>query len=96
MKNLTAVAALSLVLTLLVLPQASDSSLRGVIGKDKASRVADGKLPTLTAAEHLSRGQAYFDNRQFPEGREHFQKIFDNYPNDPAMSGALLPGKLQR
>lgn len=89
MKNLTAVAAMSFVLTVLVIPQASDSTLKGVAGKDKSSR-SDGKLPTLSAAEHLSRGQAYFDNRQFPEAREHFQKIFDNYPNAPEMSGALF------
>ena len=89
MKNLTAVAAMSFVLTVLVIPQASDSTLKGVIGKDKTNRT-NGKLQTLSAAEHLSRGQAYFDNRQFPEAREHFQKIFDNYPNDPAMSGALF------
>ena len=88
MKNLTAVAAMSIVLTVLVIPQASDSTLKGVVGKDKSSRT-DGRLPTLSAAEHLSRGQAYFDNRQFPEAREHFQKIFDNYPNAPEMSGAL-------
>ena len=89
MKNLTAVAAMSFVLTVLVIPQASDSTLKGIIGKDKSSRT-DGKIPTLSAAEHLSRGQAYFDNRQFPEAREHFQKIFDNYPNAREMSGALF------
>ncbi len=89
MKNLTAVAAMSFVLTVFVIPQASDSTLKGVIGKDKGNRT-NGKLQTLSAAEHLSRGQAYFDNRQFLEAREHFQKIFDNYPTDPAMSGALF------
>ena len=90
MKNLTAIAAISFVLAALVLPQASDSNLRGIIGKDKTNRSSANKLETLSAAEHLSRGQTYFDNRQFPEAREHFQKIFDNYPNDPAMSGALF------
>lgn len=70
--------------------QQSDSALRGVIGKDKSDRAKDGKLPTLSAAEHLQRGQTYFDNRQFPQARDHFQKIFDNYPTDPAMSSALF------
>ena len=70
--------------------QQSDSALRGVSGKDRSSRGKDNKLPTLSAAEHLLRGQTYFDNRQFPEAREHFQKIFDNYPTDPAMSTALF------
>ncbi|MFN0279376.1 MAG: transglycosylase SLT domain-containing protein [Pyrinomonadaceae bacterium] len=90
MKNLTAVAFLSFVLTVLVIPQASDSTLRGVTSKDKSNRTSNGKLDTLSAAEHLSRGQTYFDNRQFPQAREHFQKIFDNYPIDPAMSTALF------
>lgn len=70
--------------------QASDAALRAVIEKDRASRDASGKLITLTAAEHLSRGQIYFDNRQFPQSREHFSKILDLFPNDPAMSGALF------
>jgi TolA-binding protein len=73
-----------------MLAQASDVALRSVIEKDKASRDAGGKLITLTAAEHLSRGQIYFDNRQFPQSREHFSKILDLFPNDPAMSGALF------
>jgi soluble lytic murein transglycosylase len=90
MRNLTAVAILSFVLTVLVIPQASDSTLRGVTTKDKANRSSNGRLDTLSAVEHLSRGQTYFDNRQFPQAREHFQKIFDNYPTDPAMSTALF------
>ena len=69
--------------------QASDAALKAVIEKDRTSRDSSGKLITLTAAEHLSRGQVYFDNRQFPQSREHFSKILDLYPNDPAMSGAL-------
>lgn len=74
----------------LIVAQASDEALRAVIEKDKASRDASGKLITLTAAEHLSRGQIYFDNRQFPQSRVHFSKILDLFPNDPAMSGALF------
>jgi|ERR1043166_9537544 soluble lytic murein transglycosylase len=70
--------------------QQSDSALRGVSGKDRSSRGKDGNLPTLSAAEHLLRGQTYYDNRQFPEAREHFQKIFNNYPNSPEMSTALF------
>lgn len=70
--------------------QQSDSALRGVMSKDKNSRAKDGGIPTLSAAEHLLRGQTYYDNRQFPEARQHFQKIFDNYATDPAMSTALF------
>ena len=64
--------------------------MRIVIEKDRLSRGIDGKLQTLTATEHLVRGQAYFDNRLFPQSREHFQKILDLYPTDAAMSGALF------
>ena len=74
----------------LLTAQASDAALRSVIEKDKTSRDASGKLLTLSAAEHLSRGQVYFDNRQFPQSREHFQKILEFFPTDPAMSGALF------
>ncbi|MEQ1603761.1 MAG: transglycosylase SLT domain-containing protein [Pyrinomonadaceae bacterium] len=73
-----------------ILAQASDVALRAVIEKDRASRDAGGKLITLTAAEHLSRGQIYFDNRQFPQSREHFTKILDLFQSDPAISGALF------
>jgi soluble lytic murein transglycosylase len=81
---------ISLLLSTVAFCQQSDSALRGVSGKDRNGRNSNGGLPTLSAAEHLQRGQTYFDNRQFPEAREHFKKIFDNYPNDPAMSTALF------
>ena len=84
------VAAVSILLCSTAFCQQSDSALRGVSQRDKSSRRTDGSLPTLTAAEHLLRGQTYYDNRQFAEAREHFQKIFDNYPTDPAMSTALF------
>lgn len=89
MKKLAVFAALTILLTNLAYSQ-SDAALRLVIEKDRSSRDARGKLVTLTAAEHLSRGKMYFDNRHFPESREHFQKIFDNFATDPAMSGALF------
>ncbi len=90
MKNLFAIIAISFFLSIPVMPQASDAMLRTVIEKDKSSRDLAGKLMTLTAAEHISRGQTYYDNRQFPQAREHFQKIFDNYRTDPSMSTALF------
>lgn len=70
--------------------QASDAALRSVIDKDRSSRSADGKLVTLTAAEHLERGRVYFDNRQFPQSRDHFYKILALFQTDPAMSGAVF------
>lgn len=89
MKKLAVFAALTILLTNSVFSQ-SDAALRLVIEKDRSSRDARGKLVTLTAAEHLSRGKIYFDNRHFPESREHFQKIIDNFGTDAAMSGALF------
>lgn len=89
MKKLAVFAALTILLSNFVYSQ-SDAALRQVIEKDRATRDARGKLVTLTAAEHLSRGKIYFDNRHFPESREHFQKIFDNFASDAAMSGALF------
>jgi len=89
MKKLTVIVALTFLLSNLLQAQ-SDAALRLVIEKDRASRDARGKLVTLNAAEHLSRGKIYFDNRHFPESREHFQKIFDNFATDAAMSGALF------
>lgn len=91
MKKLFALAFLVMILSFYAASQTStDAALRSVIEKDKMSRGLDGKLQTLTAAEHLSRGQVYYDNRQFAQAREHFQKIFDNYPNDIVMSSALF------
>jgi soluble lytic murein transglycosylase len=69
----------------------SDSSLRLVTEKDKTSRDAQGKLLTLTVGEHLYRADVYMANRHFPEAREHWQKILDNYSTDPnAMPKALF------
>ncbi len=90
MKQLVAIALLFLTFTTTVVSQPSDAALRSVVEKDRFSRGLDGKLQTLTATEHLTRGQIYFENRQFPQSREHFQKIFDVYPTDPAMSGAIF------
>ncbi|HVE56488.1 MAG TPA: transglycosylase SLT domain-containing protein, partial [Pyrinomonadaceae bacterium] len=69
----------------------SDSSLRLVTEKDLSSRDANGKLLTLTVAEHLYRADVYMANRHFAEAREHWQKILDNYPSDTnAMPKALF------
>jgi soluble lytic murein transglycosylase len=69
----------------------SDSALKLVTEQDKASRDAQGKLNTLTVAEHLSRADVYMANRHFPEAREHWQKVLDNYSTDTnAMPKALF------
>src|SRR4051812_36992167 len=90
MKNVLAVLAVAFCLSSPVIPQRSDAALRGVTEKVRTSRARDGSLQTLSAAEHLSRGQTYFENRMFPQAREQFQKVLDNYPTDPGMAQALF------
>jgi len=70
--------------------QTSDAVLRRAIGDDAISRDASGKLRSLSAAEHLARAEAYSSNRMFPQAREHWQIVFDNYPGDAGISKALF------
>jgi soluble lytic murein transglycosylase len=79
-----------LILATSTLAQQSDSALRRVTQLDAGSRTAGNQLPTLSAAEHLSRAETYMANRLFPEAREHWQKVFDNYPNDAGIPKALF------
>lgn len=72
------------------LGQQSDAALRRVREQDAVSRDESGKLQKLSAAEHLSRAETYFSNRLFPEAREHWLKIFDNYPTDVGIPKALF------
>ncbi len=81
--------ALLFVFSIAVFAQ-SDAALSQVTVKDKSTRDANGRLPDLTAAEHLSRAEVYMANRHFPEAREHWQKIFDVYPTDAGMAKALM------
>ena len=90
MKKLSLVVLASLFAVLPISAQQSDAALRHVISADSSSRNADGKLQTLSAAEHLSRAEVYSSNRMFPQAREHWQKVFDNYPSDPGMAKALF------
>lgn len=87
------ILVLSIAILLSAIPglsQTSDAALRRVIDTDKAARDASGKLPTLSAAEHLSRAETYSANRLFPQAREHWQKVFDNYPTDSGIPKALF------
>ncbi len=68
----------------------SDAALRRIVQQDAATRDASGKLPTLTAAEHALRADVYSTNRQFPQAREHWQKILDVYPNDAVIPKTLF------
>lgn len=68
----------------------NDATLAQVIVKDKSSRDAQGKLQTLTAAEHIFRADVYSSNRQFPQAREHWNKVFEVYPTDGNVPKALM------
>jgi soluble lytic murein transglycosylase-like protein/outer membrane protein assembly factor BamD (BamD/ComL family) len=93
MKKFAILIAFIFILSLSTFAQTyNDATLRRVIEQDKTSRDASGKLLTLTAAEHLYRADVYMSNRQFPEAREHFQKILDNYPNDTEAMPKVLFG----
>lgn len=72
------------------LAQSSDAALRRVTEADRTSRDATGKLPTLTAAEHLSRAETYMANRLFPQAREHWAIVMQQYPDDAGMPKVLF------
>ncbi len=70
----------------------NDAVLARVTLQDKTSRDASGKLNTLSVAEHLFRADVYSANRQFPQAREHWQKILDNYSTEAAAMPKVLFG----
>ncbi len=90
MKKLYGPLLIILAVATLLGAQTSDAALRRVTQLDADQRDAAGKLPTLSAAEHLSRAETYMANRLFPQAREHWQKVFDNYPNDAGIPKAFF------
>lgn len=70
--------------------QTGDAALRSAMQADATARAAAGKLPVLSAAEHLSRADVYMANRMFPQAREHWQIVLENYPDDAGRSRALF------
>ena len=68
----------------------NDSTLARVIAKDKRSRNSSGQIILLPASEHFFRADVYMSNRQFPQAREHWQKILSAYPQDPNIPKALF------
>ncbi len=90
MKQLFLLSILSVFITLSVNAQASDAALRRTMDADAADRAASGSLAKLSAAEHSSRAEIYSSNRLFPQAREHWQAIFDNFPEDPIVPKALF------
>ena len=73
-----------------VFGQQSDAALRRVREQDTISRDSSGDLQTLPAGEHLARAETYSSNRLFPEARQHWSKVFDNYPDDAGIPKALF------
>ncbi len=82
--------ALILAFAINIPAQTSDAALRRAIDADRAAREATGSIPDLTASEHLARAESYSANRMFPQAREHWQKVFDRFPDDPGIPKALF------
>lgn len=70
----------------------SDASLARVTSQDKSVRNEKGEIPLLSMQEHLYRGEVYMANRHFPEAREHWKKIIENYSSDDAAMAKALFG----
>lgn len=90
MKKFLGLAVVAVFLAATASAQNSDAALTSVKSADLNSRDQLGRLHTLSATEHLSRAEVYSSNRLFPQAREHWQKVFDNYPADPGMAKALF------
>ena len=86
---LTSLAAVVLFASL-TYAQTSDAALRRAMRLDADQRDTSGKLPTLTAAEHLSRAETYMANRLFPQAREHWEIVLKAYPDDAGIPKALF------
>lgn len=90
MKSFLFASAAVVLFSTFIFAQQSDAVLRRTISDDVASRDAGGKLSTLSAAVHLARAESYSSNRMFPQAREHWQMVFDNYPDDAGIAKALF------
>ena len=73
-----------------VVGQTSDAALRRVTDADRIAKNSSGKLPALSAAEHLSRAETYMANRLFPQAREHWSIVLEKYPDDAGIPKALF------
>src|SRR5688500_15562646 len=70
--------------------QTTDAALRRVIDADRTAKIGGGSLPTLSAAEHLSRAETYMANRLFPQARENCAIVLQKYPGDLGIPKALF------
>jgi soluble lytic murein transglycosylase len=90
------IPALIFILIILFLPAVAqmynDATLARVRSQDSSSRDGQGRLLTLTATEHAYRADVYSTNRAFPEAREHWQKILDNFSSDQSVMPRALFG----
>ncbi len=69
----------------------NDAALARVTSQDKSSRDGKGEMQLLTMQEHLYRADVYMANRHFPQAREHWKKILENFSdNEAAMAKALF------
>ncbi|MEZ5425473.1 MAG: transglycosylase SLT domain-containing protein [Pyrinomonadaceae bacterium] len=68
----------------------NDAALNRVISQDQESRQGGSAMETLPVGTHLYRAEVYMANRHFPEAREHWMKILDNYPTDPNVPKILF------
>lgn len=91
-KILFTIAFISLFSTVIFTQTRTDLALRRVTEQDETSRDAQGKLIKLNAQEHLARAEVYMANRQFPEAREHWQIIVDNFYEDSTVMPKTLFG----
>ena len=88
--KLTAFLLVVFSLSILTFAQ-SDAALSRVTAQDAGERGANGKILVLPVGEHLFRGDVYMKNRHFPEAREHYEAILNNYIEDQnAMPRALF------
>ena len=91
MKNIATLTLIALLFAVNLYAQNyNDATLAQVIAKDSTNRSSNGALHTLTVGEHLYRADVYMANRQFPQAREHWQKVIAVYPSNGNMPRALF------
>ena len=91
MNKLILILSIAIVFSLNLFAQTyGDATLARVREQDRTSRDAKGKLSMLSPTEHAFRADVYSTNRVFPNAREHWQKLIDNYPNDPNLPKAYM------
>lgn len=68
----------------------NDSALSRVIIEDRSTRDSTKALQTLPVGTHIYRADVYMANRHFPEAREHWQKVLENYSTDANVPKTLF------